>query len=114
MLKKLLFVCLLGSSFLAGADEINSNNPDVKLSEFHMTKGQDGMNYVDGLITNISGHSLSTLGVTISLLKNDVVVTQTAALGHDIHQGQTWKVHAIYTDDDRPDSFQIAKITALE
>ncbi|PIJ42679.1 FxLYD domain-containing protein [Tatumella sp. OPLPL6] len=114
MFKKLLFVCLLGSPFLASADEINSNNPDVKLSEFHMTKSQDGINYVDGLITNVSGHSLSTLGVSISLLKNDVVVTQTAALGHDIQPGQTWKVHAGYVDDDHPDSFQIAKITALK
>lgn len=91
----------------------DSNNPHAKVTDLHITKDSNGNSYIDGLVTNTSDHVLTTMAVKFNLLKDGVVVADTIGAAQNIQPGQSWKLHAVYPDTDKPDSFKVTEVIAL-
>ncbi|ELY3985278.1 hypothetical protein SMY34_003385 [Cronobacter muytjensii] len=86
----------------------------VSLSDVHFVRTEAGKLQLEGIVKNLTHHSLRQVYVAFNLLRNGMVVSYTTAITFNLAPDDTWLFQApCRTRVFRPDHFRLAELSAI-
>ncbi|MGV7093650.1 FxLYD domain-containing protein [Siccibacter turicensis] len=88
---------------------------DVSLSEMHFGRSEAGLREIQGVVKNISHHTLRQVYIAVNLLKNGMVVGYTTDIIFNLKPHEEWHIAApCRTRVFKPTHFAVDELSAVE
>lgn len=87
----------------------------VTLSDLHFGRSDQGVREIEGVVKNVSHHTLRQVYIAVNLLKNGMVVGYTTDIVFDLKPHEEWHIAApCHTRIFKPTHFSLDQLSVVE
>jgi len=110
--KRFLIAVLIAAANISPA---NAAPAGVTLSDLHFGRSDQGIREIEGVVKNVSHHTLRQVYIAVNLLKNGMVVGYTTDIVFDLKPHEEWHIAApCHTRIFKPTHFSLDELSVVE